>query len=157
SDLRFSRNRLRNKVIPELAEHFNRNLERTLAGTANLARAEEDYWNKTVEPVYQEIAKRTFRGLILDVNALQPLHLALQRRILRRALLELRSDLRGLDLDHVEAVLALGRGVQGHDRVLIPGADALRSFDRLLLTRPGALNAGPRHYRMELAEDGCYE
>ena len=157
ADLRFSRNRLRKKVIPELAEHFNRNLEQTLAGTANLAGAEEDYWKKTIEPVYQEIAKRTFRGLILDVNSLRTLHLALQRRIVRRALLDLRGDLRGLDLEHVEAVLALCRGVQGHDRVLIPGADTLRSFDRLLLTRPGTLNAGPRHYRVELAEDGCYE
>jgi tRNA(Ile)-lysidine synthetase-like protein len=35
----------------------------------------------------------------------------------------------------------------GHDRVLIPGVDALRSFGTLLLTEPGTLGAEARHYR----------
>ncbi len=37
----------------------------------------------------------------------------------------------------MEAILALCRSDQGHDRVLVPGADALRSFDALLLSAPG--------------------
>src|SRR5947209_5679325 len=59
-------------------------------------------------------------------------------------------NLRGLNMEHVDAVLALCRSVEGHDRVLVPGADALRSFDQLLIARPGALNSDARHYRFNL-------
>jgi len=157
SDIRFARNRLRNELMPALAAHFNSNLEQTLAGTASLAQAEEEYWQEAVEPIYREIAKRTFPGLELDVNSLNLLHLAVRRRVLRRALSELRGDLRSLDLNHIEAVLALCRSVEGHDRVVIPRTDALRSFDRLLLAIPETVNSGPRHYRVELQEDGRYQ
>jgi tRNA(Ile)-lysidine synthase len=88
--------------------------------------------------------------LVIAVAELAKLHLAIQRRVIRRALFALRGDLRGLDLHHIEAILALCESEQGHDRVLIPGADALRSFDQLLLAAPGALSARGRHYRREL-------
>ena len=141
NDLRFARNRLRNELIPRMTEYFNSNLEGTLASTALVAQAEENYWNEAIEPVYQEITKRTWLGSILNVTALGGLHLAVQRRVIRRTLVEIRGDLRGLNADHVAAVLALCRSKEGHDRVLIPGADALRSFDRLLVTQPGTLGS----------------
>ncbi len=156
NDLRFSRNRLRNELIPLITEYFNSNLEGTLASTALVAQAEENYWNEAIEPFYREITKRTWLGLILNVTALRGLHLAVQRRVIRRTLLEVKGDLRGLNADHVAAVLALCRREEGHDRVLIPGADALRSFDRLLVTKPGTLGSRQRHYRVEVAVGGEY-
>jgi tRNA(Ile)-lysidine synthetase-like protein len=50
----------------------------------------------------------------------------------------------------VEAILRICSSTQGHDRVVVPGVDALRSFDTLLLTRPGELASRPRQYRLEL-------
>src|ERR1700761_2861709 len=151
SDPQFARNRLRNEAIPMLSRHFNANLEGALAGTAELAQAEEDYWAQKVEPVYHEITKRNALGSILQVEAFKGLHLAFQRRVIRRALREVRGDLRGLDLAHVEAVRQICYSAHGHDRVIVPGTDALRSFDQLLLARPGALNAEPRDYRVDIS------
>jgi tRNA(Ile)-lysidine synthase len=150
ADLRFARNRLRNELMPALAENFNVNLERTLATTALLARAEEDYWADAIEPICRELTSETHFGLVLNVRALNHLHVAIQRRVMRRTLWRVRGNLRSVDAQHIEAVLALCRSEQGHDRVLIPGADALRSFDRLLLTTPGTLSGEKRHYKREL-------
>lgn len=149
-DSRFARNRLRNEVMPVLVKHLNPNLESTLSGTAALARAEEDYWAAEIEPIYARITKRTHLGPVIAVPELTELHVAVQRRVIRRTLYGVRGDLRGLDLQHIEAILALCESEQGHDRVLVPGADALRSFDQLLLASPGTLSAGGRHYRREL-------
>lgn len=149
-DLRFARNRLRNELMPVLAEHFNPNLESTLATAAFLAQAEEDYWNQLVEPIAAEITKRTYLGSILNVSALMGLHRALQRRVMRLTLSTVRGDLKGVDAGHVEAILRLCDNQQGHDRVLIPGADALRSFDSLLIATPGTLGGDRRHYLVEL-------
>ena len=146
----FARNRLRNEAMPLLSREFNTNLEGVLAGTAELAQTEEDYWSQEVEPVYLEIAKRNALGSILQVKPLKALHLAVQRRVIRRALRDIRGDLRSLDFSHIDAVLKICYSVHGHDRVIIPGVDALRSFDELLLARPGEPNSRPRHYHVDL-------
>jgi tRNA(Ile)-lysidine synthase len=146
----FARNRLRGEFIPRLSREFNANLEGVLAGTAELAQAEEDYWTQEVEPVYCEIAKRNPLGSILRVQPLRALHLAVQRRVIRRALREVKGDLRSVDFAHIEAILQICCSAHGHDRVIVPGVDALRSFDQLLLTRPGELSSGPRNYQVDL-------
>jgi tRNA(Ile)-lysidine synthase len=147
---RFARNRLRNEAIPMLAREFNANLEGVLAGTAELAQAEEDYWNQYVEGIYQEIAKRNRWGSILPIQSLCSLPLAVQRRVLRRASSEVKGDLRSLDSSHIEGILRICYSAHGHDRVIVPGIDALRSFDQLLLSRPGSLNSEPRSYHVDL-------
>ena len=53
-------------------------------------------------------------------------------------------------MEHVEAILSICTSEHGHDRVIIPGVDAFRSFDSLLLARPGELAARLSHYRVEL-------
>jgi tRNA(Ile)-lysidine synthase len=151
ADLRFARNRIRHEIMPELARHFNSNIEFTLAGTADLAATEEDYWQKEIEPIYAEITKRTHLGLVLAISTLKMLHLAVQRRLIRRAASEIRGSLRGLDMSHIDAILNLGGSQHGHDRVLVPELDTLRSFDQLLLSRPGTLGGQERGYHCNLS------
>ncbi len=157
TDPRFTRNRLRNDAMPLLTRDFNPNLEGVLAGTAELARDEEDYWIRQIEPIYREIAKRTHLGLILQVPSLHALPLAVRRRVIRRAIADLRGNLRFIDLEHVEAILAVCSSTHGHDRVIIPGVDALRSFDTLLLAHPRESPSAARHYRVELSVDQSCE
>lgn len=152
AELRFARNRLRNDVIPALATHFNPNIEGVLAASARLAQDEEDYWSKQVDALYPEITKRTDLGLILQVPLLSASHIAIQRRVVRRALCRLLGDLRSIDIAHVEAILRICSSHHGHDRVMAPGVDAVRSFDTLLLVLPGELKSRSRHYRLELKE-----
>jgi len=150
SDLRFSRNRLRSETVPQLTQAYNPNLEGVLAGLASLAQTEESYWNEQVEAIYSKITKRNQLGSFFQIDQLSALHPALQRRFLRRAIQGVRGDLAGIDLAHVDAVLSLCSSRHGHDRVIIPGVDALRSFDELLLSRPGTLGDRPRNYRLAL-------
>jgi tRNA(Ile)-lysidine synthase len=158
SDLRFTRNRLRQETIPRLAREYNENLEAVLAGTAMLAQAEEDYWDEQVERVYGLFTKRTRLGSIFQIGDLLSLSLALRRRFIRRALDDVRlGGLTGLDFSHIESILALCDSTQGHDRVLVPGADALRSFDSLLLSPAGTLTEEPRGYSIPLKIGQAHE
>ena len=150
ADPRFARNRLRHEAIPALTRGFNPNLEGVLAGTAELARDEEDYWAQLIEPIYSQITKRTHLGLILQVSSLTGLHVAVRRRVIRRALADIRRNLRSIDLEHVEAVLAICSSTHGHDRVMNPGVDAFRSFETVLVARPRESDTNARHYRVDL-------
>lgn len=165
ADSRFARNRLRNEAIPALKRDFNPNLEAILAHTAELAGDEEEYWIQQIEPIYEQITKRTgagmpaleHPGLLVQVSRFAALHVAVKRRVIRRALAEIRGDLRGIEMQHVEAVVALCRSTEGHDRVILPGVDAFRSFDTLLLAHAGELGGKLRQYSIELSPGQSYE
>ncbi len=148
-DVRFTRNRLRNETIPALTQGYNPELESVFARTAELG-SPKRLLDRRDRKDLRAAGDKTHLGWMLQAVGLMGLHIAVQRRILRYALFLLRGDLRGIDRRHVDAILALCDSQEGHDRVLVPGADAIRSFGELLLTKPGALNAGGRHYRMKL-------
>ena len=149
-DVRFARNRLRHETIPGLERDFNPNLEGVLANTAGVAQTEEDYWDLEISTRYGQIIKRTQLGLFLQISELTSLHVAVQRRLIRRAIFDLRGSLRSIDAQHIDSILGICHSSEGHDRVLAPGVDALRSFGTLLLTEPGKLTDQKRHYRLEL-------
>lgn len=145
NDLRFRRNRLRLETMPQLAHHYNPGLESVLARTAELAQAEEQYWEGAISKLYRRLVKPTPFGLTLSAGELGKLHLARRRRLLRRALFILRKDLRSIDLSHIDGVLQICHSEHGHDRLMLPGVDAIRSFDTLLLTGPATMKQ-PRDY-----------
>ncbi|HEX4770301.1 MAG TPA: tRNA lysidine(34) synthetase TilS [Bryobacteraceae bacterium] len=149
TSVHFRRNRIRLETYPDLAANYNSNLESVLAGMAEVAQAENEYWEKVIPPIYAELARKTHRGIAIHTAKLNSLHSAVQRRLLRHALEELRGDLRGIDLEHVEAIRKLCTSAHGHDRVMTPRADAMRSFDTLLLAAPGVLSQA-REYRVQL-------
>jgi tRNA(Ile)-lysidine synthetase-like protein len=60
-------------------------------------------------------------------------------------------------MEHVDAILRICASSHGHDRVMAPGIDALRSFGSLLLTRPGELQSLPRDYDLPLNYDEACE
>lgn len=111
SDLSFTRNRVRQKLLPLIESEFGlASLER-LAETATIARAEEEYWEAQLRPLLEE---RTDAGeCCLSIDALLVQPLAICRRLVREAAQQL--DLT-LDFTHVEQVLAL---VQAGERKTI--------------------------------------
>jgi tRNA(Ile)-lysidine synthase len=99
-DLRHARNRMRHGILPRLVRTLNPKVKEALAETAEIARAEEAYWQKRVEgalPSVWEARTKTLTGL-------DELPLALQRRVLREA-----AESLGLRLEfrHVEEILGL--------------------------------------------------
>lgn len=150
ANLAFSRNRLREQTMPALAQSFNSNLEAGLARAAEVAQDEENYWVDQIEPLFQHVVQRDHFGLILDLGQFSALHIAVQRRLIRRAILEVRGDLHSIDVQHVNGILGIVSSRHGHDRVIIPGVDALRSFGKLLLTSAVVARLEARQYRLPL-------
>jgi tRNA(Ile)-lysidine synthase len=98
-DLRHMRNRVRHGILPRLERYLNPAVREALAETAEIARAEEEYWDREVLRVLPLVW-----GPGLRLSVLTDLPLALQRRVVRAA-----GEALGLRLDfqHVEEILAL--------------------------------------------------
>lgn len=134
-NLRLTRNRVRHLILPRLERHLNPAVRDALIETAEIARAEEQYWNGETDRVLSQV----LIGTALSLAALAPLPLALQRRIVRAAGAGL-----GLHLEfrHVEEILQLASGAGGGDRsVVLPSGWVIsRNQDQLCFepNRPGS-------------------
>src|SRR6266581_3378062 len=107
-DLRHARNRVRHGILPRLERNLNPAVREILAETAEIARAEEEYWNAEVGRILEGSRGRRRSqgeaGAAVGLENFVALPLALQRRLVRAA-----AENFGLRLEfrHVEEILEL--------------------------------------------------
>lgn len=121
-DLRFARNRVRHEILPGLEAGLNPAIREALAETAEIARAEEEFWQREaarVLPLVSPAARRqrdsrdpstalrAGGGVTVLLTDMHALPLALQRRVVRAA-----AEKLGLRLEfrEVEQILAVAEG-----------------------------------------------
>lgn len=156
--------RLRNRIRLELLPQLNPAALEHLGRLAEHAREEESFWTALVESRFEALARRRGQQLELPVRALLELdpiltklparqaregQRALTRRLLRRALGEVRGDLRRLTQTHVEGVLELVERGQSGQRVTLPGVEVERQFD-CLVVRPAKTRASAADFELRL-------
>lgn len=149
----FTRNRLRHEVLPLLGQ-FNPRLESHLAALATRAAEEEDYWRQQVAQALAGLRLPAEGESRLARPALAALPPALGRRVLRRALEEVRGTLAGVDAGHLEALRNLVVTGAAQAELHLPQCWAALRFDALVLRQtppplaepPRLLVSGPGDY-----------
>ena len=132
----YLRNRLRLEILPKLAE-INPSLPEVLATTAEWAAAEESWWEAELDRLTPSVFTITGEVALCRTVALTRHPVAVQRRVLRRLIDQIKGSLRGIDFRHVEAIRRLAESGEGSGRIQLPGLDIYRSFDWLRLAPPG--------------------
>ena len=143
-DLRHMRNRVRHGILPRLERYLNPAVREALAETAELARGEEEYWEKEVSRVLPLVWQATG---VLNLSALEAWPLALQRRVVRAA-----TEALGLRLDfqHVEEILAL-RSTRAASTALPDGwVVSRRKGDLCFESKPETPEKSEYEYRLSL-------
>lgn len=136
AELVFARNRIRHELLPRLEREWNPAIVDVLSRMAVLAAEDEDYWVAEVARAAPQVLREAEGTLIVDCARLAALPSALGRRLLRWAVARIRGDLRGIEFDHIDALLELASRKEGDGRLIVPGVDALRSFDFMRLAKP---------------------
>ncbi|MFZ2633351.1 MAG: tRNA lysidine(34) synthetase TilS [Desulfosalsimonadaceae bacterium] len=105
---RFLRNRIRHQLIPLIEKNYNPRISESLNRLGNILQAEEQWMNPLVAPIFdQTVADRAKGRISLSVSRLVNLPVAPLRRVLRRAIQEVKGDLRRIAFSHVDAVIDL--------------------------------------------------
>jgi tRNA(Ile)-lysidine synthase len=136
----FTRNRIRLDLMP-LLKKFNPRVEERLTTLSRQIALEEDYWQNEVKKALDRVrcGKRPPGAtedpdnseIWLDRAALLALHPALQIRVLRHALAEVRGGLAGLSAAHLEAVDQLVRTGPSQGELHLPESWVARRYERL--------------------------
>ncbi|MDP8990663.1 MAG: tRNA lysidine(34) synthetase TilS, partial [Acidobacteriota bacterium] len=130
-----ARNRIRASLLPQLARDWNPRIAESLAHLAHLAQDEELWWQKHLDQIAPAILHARASGIEIQASCLAQLPPAVARRLLRRAIAQVKGDLRHVEYAHVERIFDLAGHPEGNGRLRLPGLDIRRSFDWIRVAR----------------------
>jgi tRNA(Ile)-lysidine synthase len=151
----FARNRIRHQLLPQLEREWNPAIRQTLAHTADWALAEEAYWDREIDRMASRILVEADGAVLFRAADVAALPLAVARRLVRRAMEMAKGDLRGLNFDHVAAVLRVVSTASGHGGSHVCGLRVVRSFDWVRFAPPSVAPAGPYSLAVSMPGYAC--
>lgn len=120
ADCAILRNSIRHELIPFL-RRYNPKISERLAATAEILAGDEELLEQLTETAYARLARREPCAVLLDLEAVAREPRGLRLRLYRRALLELRGDLKRIGLAHLEAIDRLIASDRPHSSLKLPG------------------------------------
>ena len=109
-DRRFFRNKIRLDLLPYIRDNFDPGVVFRVSRLAFLLQEEETVLEELTEETFINAVKQENGDLKLDFTILNNLPVGLARRVLRKAIKELKGDLRGIDFEDIETLLLLKEG-----------------------------------------------
>jgi tRNA(Ile)-lysidine synthase len=104
-DLTYFRNRLRQELIPYL-EGFNPAIKRIIWRNSEVMRGENEIIHKVVEETMQDCVQRSGEGFVVfNASILSSQPAGMQRRIIRRAISDLRPGLRDVGFEAIDRAM----------------------------------------------------
>ncbi len=135
-DTNYLRNRVRHQLIPVLKE-YNPHVTDSLVRIGNILRSEDEWTEALILPLFQETTLLVEnRRIVLSVPALQKQHIAAVRRIIRKAVAQVKKDLRRISYTHIHAAAQLVHNAETGGRIDLPDRIRIaRSRDRLIVSK----------------------
>ncbi len=115
----YTRNKVRNSLIPYIEKEFNPNIIQGINRLANIAREETKYIESNVIKVYEELLINEEKEIVLDLNKFNKVEEFLQKQIIRYSILKLLGTTDGIEKKHIEDIIVLCRRNIGN-KFLIP-------------------------------------
>ena len=107
-DMRFMRNRIRGHLVPLLRRSYNPKISEALNRLADIQREEQAWIEGIADTLYRDVRLTDDANrLHLSIAQLVRQPKAAQRRIIRKAIVDMKGDLRRISFAHVTAALDL--------------------------------------------------
>jgi tRNA(Ile)-lysidine synthase len=107
-DMRFLRNRIRHETIPYIQACCNPGIVETLNRFSRIVRSEDQWLNEIIQPIYEKVLVSSDKHLVvLAIPSLTALPEAVQRRVIRTAIVRIKGDLLRISFSHIEAAREL--------------------------------------------------
>ncbi|MFC1811170.1 tRNA lysidine(34) synthetase TilS [Thermodesulfobacteriota bacterium] len=126
-EVRYLRNRIRHRLIPAIKADYNPSIVKTLNRLASILRSEEEWSEKRIAPVFAKlIVNESDDNLFLSVQRLDGIHVAAQRRLIRKGIARIKGNLRSVTLSHIESIIGLLKNGPAYKSLDLPGRIRVR-------------------------------
>ena len=123
-DNTYTRNKIRNVVIPYLKKEFNPSIIQALSRLSEIATEEIRYIEKQTDIIYNElfISENEQKELILDLKKFNEQDLVIRKRIIFKCMQKIRGTAKGIEKKHIDDIIILCSNNIGN-KYLIPQKD----------------------------------
>lgn len=127
----YLRNRIRNRLIPYLEKNYNPRVKETFVRSADILRGEDCFLEDYAKKILLKLLRLRGKGRI-EISLLPFLKLdrAIKRRVLRIIIEELKGDIKGFSMNHIDEVIdSIVPGRTGRGINLPKGVVVERDYD----------------------------
>lgn len=103
----YSRNKVRNIIIPYIKKEFNPNIIKTINRLSAVATEENEYIQKIVKKEYCQMATKENENIILDLKKFNDLELVIKRRIILYTINEVLHTTNGIEKVNIDDIIKL--------------------------------------------------
>ena len=116
----YTRNKIRNVVIPYIKNEFNPNIIKTMDRLSQLIKEEDEYLENTVKKIYKElIIEEKENEFVMDLKGFNKQEKVIKSRLLLYTISRLLGSTKGIEKIHIEDVIKLCQNNIG-DKYLTP-------------------------------------
>ena len=104
----YTRNKVRNQLLPYIKKDFNINFDECILRLSNLAKLDEDYFINYTNEIYNKlVVDKDENYIIINFKILLNEHLSIKNRIMRKIINELIKNLDGVENVHIKEMIRL--------------------------------------------------
>ncbi len=129
----YTRNKIRNKVIPYITENINLNATEHINAAGRMLCDIDEYISKEGIQLFEKTAVCDKEGVSLDVQQFTKLHNVMKAFIVRRAIVMLAESLKDISYTHIESVITLFDNEVGKKINLPYGIIAKKDYTKVRL------------------------
>ena len=108
NDMRYLRNRVRHQLIPLLKESYNPRIVETINRLSLIIRSEEKWIESNINSIFKKFATSIQNDkVIFSATGIDEIDPAAQRRVIRKAIAEVKGDLRRITFSHIDSAISL--------------------------------------------------
>ena len=117
----YTRNKIRNMLIPYIQDEYNPNIIKTLNRLSEISSGENEYLDKVVENEYNKIVikEEIGKSIELDLKQFNLLEMVIKSRIILYTINKLLGNCQGIELIHIKDIIKLCENNVGN-KFLIP-------------------------------------
>ena len=122
-DTKFLRNKVRRELIPLLKESYNPRIIETVNRLSSIIRSDEEWIEDIITPFYEDIILYSKeKEVALSIPKLVRIHMAPKRRVIRKAIENIKGDLRRITFSHIASIIKLLERVPAFGSLDLPGS-----------------------------------
>lgn len=104
----YTRNKIRNMVIPYIKQEFNPNIIQTLSRLSEVVTEEVEYVDKQTQKIYQQILiEKTYKQIVLNLKKFNEQEKIIKSQLILLATKQLMGSTQGIEKIHIEDIIKL--------------------------------------------------
>ncbi len=138
-DTKFSRVKVRLKVLPVLEKELGPGIAESLAKTAGILQEDLEYLDAQAEKAFKTVSKTTNNSVSLDVKGLEKLSAAIRNRVILKSLALLGTEPAKVQIDSISALVT---NWHGQKPLALPSVRVVRAGNEIILKSTKTLKPG---------------